>query len=349
MRTATIIPATVMMLAAAAMGQTHAPWPADWNNWNDPALMVTVGDPGNAGELSGAGAGGTGHNRICGQVDCTYKICTFEVTAGQYTAFLSAVAETDAYGLYNAGMANTTYGSGIARSGAPGSYVYSVDSDHVSRPANYVSWADAARFANWLHNGRPRGPQGLATTEDGAYYLNGATSNAALMAVTRKPGATWAIPSEDEWYKAAYYKGGSINAGYWDYPTASNTAPGRDTADASGNSANYLGQSPNLIDPDHYTTLAGEFQNSPSPYGTFDQGGNVWEWNESVQYGEYRGLRGGSAGSADYHLQAANRDDLDSPSLEAPAVGFRLVQVPEPGMMALLGIAGLAELRKRRK
>ena len=95
------------------------------------------------------------------------------------------------------------------------------------------------RFANWLQNGQPTGLQSLSTTENGAYYLNGATTDAALLAVTRKASATWVMTSEDEWYKAAYYKGGSTNAGYWDYPTSSNTPPGRDMSDASGNNANY--------------------------------------------------------------------------------------------------------------
>ena len=43
--------------------------------------------------------------------------------------------------------------------------------------------------------------------------------------------------------------------------------------------------------------MVGEFENSASPYGTFDQGGNVWEWNEAVVYETHialRGLRGGS-------------------------------------------------------
>ena len=52
---------------------------------------VTVGNPGNAGELSGAGAGGLGTDRICGAVDYTYNIGKFEIKAAQYTAFLNAV------------------------------------------------------------------------------------------------------------------------------------------------------------------------------------------------------------------------------------------------------------------
>ena len=54
-------------------------------------------------------------------------------------------------------------------------------------------------------------------------------------------------------------------------------------ADASGNNANYYtAPVPTPSIRGKYTTVVGEFQNSDSPYGTFDQGGNVWEWNEAV-------------------------------------------------------------------
>jgi hypothetical protein len=72
-----------------------------------------------------------------------------------------------------------------------------------------------------LHNGQPWGHQDSTTTEDGSYLSNGAVTDAALLAVTRKANATWVLPTLDEWYKAAYYKGGSTNAGYWLYPTGS--------------------------------------------------------------------------------------------------------------------------------
>jgi hypothetical protein len=65
---------------------------------------VHVGNPGNFGELSGADASGYGPDRICGAVGYTYNIGKYEVTAGQYSEFLNAVAKTDAYNLYNASM-----------------------------------------------------------------------------------------------------------------------------------------------------------------------------------------------------------------------------------------------------
>jgi hypothetical protein len=97
---------------------------------------VPVGNPGNAGELSGLGAGGWGPDAIVGGVAYTYNNGKHEVTAGQYTGFLNAVAATDTYGLDNPGMSNTRSGSGISRIGSSGSYVYSVDPVFVNRPVN---------------------------------------------------------------------------------------------------------------------------------------------------------------------------------------------------------------------
>jgi formylglycine-generating enzyme required for sulfatase activity len=311
---------------------------------------VTVGDPGNTADTHGAGYGAVAY---------AYNIGKYEVTAGQYTAFLSAVGGSDTYALYNTNMSNTDSGSGITRSGGGtvgNPYTYSLATAFTNRPVNYVSWGDAARFANWLHNGQPTGDQGLTTTEDGAYYLNGATTDVQLLAVSRKAGATWAITSEDEWYKAAYYKGGGTNEGYWDYPTGSDTAPGQDMTDASGNNANcYTAPYAYPIDSGKYTTVAGEFENSDSPYGTFDQGGNVWEWNEAVMY-SYRGVRGGSFSwgdigcgiglnlHAEYRLNYSSTDWPD----ENDFVGFRVSEVPEPATMSLLALGGLMALRRRR-
>ena len=93
---------------------------------------------------------------------------------------------------------------------------------------NFVDWGDAARFANWLHNGQPTGAQGTGTTEDGAYFISGATTAEALMQVVREPDATWVIPSEDEWYKAAYHKNDGVTGNYYNYPTSSNSVPDND-------------------------------------------------------------------------------------------------------------------------
>jgi formylglycine-generating enzyme len=119
-------------------------------------------------------------------------------------------------------------------------------------------------------------------------------------------------------------------------------------AGASGNNANYYA-APCVwpIDNGHYTTVAGEFQNSASAYGTFDQGGNVWEWNDSILYRSYRGLRGGSFGSSPGYLQSSYRYEYD-PTNERFDIGLRVVQVPEPASMALVALGVVGILRRKR-
>ena len=279
---------------------------------------VPVGNPGNANDTHGDGYGGVAY---------TYNIGKFEVTAGQYTEFLNAVADTDTYGLYNSSMWSSSYGCKIEQTGSSGSYEYSVAPDWADRPVNYVSWGDAARFSNWLHNGQPTCGQDLTTTEDGSYYLDGAMSNAELMAVVREADATWVIPSEDEWYKAAYHKNDGVTGNYWDYPTSSDSVPSNDLIDPDpGNNATFDDSGYTIGSP-FYRTEFGEHENSDSPYGTFDQGGNVWEWNEAILYGSYRGLRGGSFNNNDNYLHAANRD-YSTPTGESGLIGFRVAEVP---------------------
>ena len=298
---------------------------------------VPVGNAGNAADSTGYGS--VAHN---------FNIGTYEVTIGQYTDFLNSVAATDTYSLYNASMATDLNVAGISRSGPSGLYTYAVinnSGDSGNRPITFVSWFDAARFANWMNNGATVG----ASTETGAYTLNGATTGI----ITKNAGATWWIPSEDEWYKAAYYKGGGTNAGYWDYPTQSDTAPGNIVGGAA-NQANYnngvysVTQSASYVGTLNYLTDAGAFSNNASAYDTFDQGGNVWEWNDAV-IGSSRGLRGGSWIGSGYDLQSSDRASSD-PSYEGGDVGFRVASVPEPSTYGLLlmGAAALWWWRRRK-
>lgn len=294
---------------------------------------VTVCNVGNAGEISGGGL----PSRITGAVDYVYSIGKFEVTAGQYCDFLNAVASTDTYGLYNTKMWDDSEGCKIQRSNSPGNYSYSIGAEWEDRPVNFVSWADAARFCNWLHNGQPTGIQDSSTTEDGSYFLNGATTESQIMAVVRKIEATWVIPSEDEWYKAAYHKNDGPTGNYFDYPTGTDDLPSNDLIDPDpGNNANFL-QGGYTIGSPYWRTKVGEFENSPSPYGTFDQGGNVWEWVEEAMFGSSRGIRGGSyLNDAGGNLQAEYRN-IYSPLGELENFGFRVVVIPEPVTFLLLG------------
>lgn len=269
---------------------------------------VTVGNAGNAADSTGFGA--VGYN---------YQIGKYEVTNAQYGAFLNAKAATDNYGLYNTNMSS----SGITRSGSSGSFTYSVTEALANRPVVHVSWYDAARFANWLANG-----QGSGDTETGSYTLSGATSGN----FTANAGAQVYIPTENEWYKAAYYNG--ANSTYSLYPNGQNTIT---TADANYNRS--VGSS----------TDVGTYSSDPSFYGTFDQGGNVWEWNDAV-IGSARGLRGSAwyFDGASY-LASTYRYSNASPSDEVDLIGFRLASVPEPSSMVLAMLASGVMLTRRRR
>ncbi len=216
-----------------------------------------------------------------GSVAYPYRIGTYEVTVGQYTAFLNAVAATDTYGLYDTRMATDLNIAGIAQSGSSGSYIYSVIGS-PNHPVTYVSWGDAARFVNWLHNGQPTGAQSYSTTEVGSYELRGATTSSGYSLANRNSRATWWIPTEDEWYKAAYHQPadqGGDSDNYWFYATRTNSIPyavlppgsAAPVPSNTGNFGSVAGPSP-YSTTDNYLTDVGAYTQSSSFYGTFDQG-----------------------------------------------------------------------------
>ncbi|MCE5322236.1 formylglycine-generating enzyme family protein [bacterium] len=315
---------------------------------------VTVGDPGNGADT----ADHSGNPNGQGSVSYTYNIGKYEVTAGQYTAFLNAVAGVDTFGLYNTSMWSNSYGCKIERHAGSGTvadpYQYRVAADWANRPVNYVSYWDSCRFANWLSNGQKAGAQDATTTEDGTYTLNGYNSVDGRN-IQRNTNWKWAITSEDEWYKAAYYKGGGTDAGYWLYPTQSDATPSNQLVNPTdpGNNANFYQNGYTIGNP-YYLTEVGEFENSESAYGTFDQGGNVQEVNEGIAYQSlqfvFRSLRGGSFYNNSSTLQPSFRDLYDS-TWEDANVGFRVSQaVPEPSSIIPLlgGLTGLIGLKRRK-
>ena len=284
--------------------------------------MVTVGNPGNAAD---AGSNFPGY----GDVSYSYQIGTYDVTGSQYTAFLNAVGSTDTYGLYSASMGTDTNVAQISQSGSSGSYTYAVANSTGSRPVSFVTWFDCARFSNWMSNGQPSGAQTSTTTENGAYNVNGATSGNAVAVNTTNPNTTLAptfrMPLENEWYKAAYYSpnyGGSGIGGYSAFATQSNSAPGT-TIGGSANQVNYNGANVQVID-------VGSFTGSGSYYGTFDQSGNVYQWNDLDGTSQStRGFRGGNWYETAYYSSSSFRYDVP-PSTEVNDIGFRLASPVTP-------------------
>jgi formylglycine-generating enzyme required for sulfatase activity len=275
--------------------------------------FTTIGNPGNAADFTGYGS-----------VGYTYRIGTYAISQNQIDAATAS------------GLANVTAGA------------WSGD-----QPAANMSWYESAAFVNWLNTSKGFQP---------AYNLtwSGGTWSMALWTATdsgydannlfRSSLAKYFLPSENEFYKAAYGK--SDGSGYYLYPTTNGNPP---TAVASGTSAGtavYGGQGP---------APASVYQaGGLSSYGTMGQGGNVHSWQESAYDGvnddaqENRGFCGGYWHTSTVALQSDIGIVPGSPLNEDSRVGFRVASVeivPEPTNYALFGLGaiGLMMVLRRKK
>lgn len=304
MKTQTTLAALASLALASSASATVT---MDW---------VTIGNANNAADTADGDSVTAGTQRY-GSVDHRYLIGKYEVTNAQYGEFLNAKGQTNANGIYNSSMST----SGITQAGSSGNFSYTVNGSLANRPVVYVSWFDAARFSNWMSNG-----QGSGDMETGAYTLNNATSGI----ITANVGATVYIPSDDEWYKAAYYN--PTNASYSIFPNGQNTIT---TADANYNNSVGL------------TTAVGTYSGDPSSYGTFDQGGNVGEWDDGIN-GSQRVRRGGRFDNVESSLAAYTRGGA-TPTSESNNLGFRVASIPEPTSIFLTMFAGAMMLIRRKR
>ena len=283
--------------------------------------FTTIGNPGNAADRNGFGS-----------VGYDYRIGTYEISQIQLS---SAVGS---------GLAHVTAGA------------WSGD-----KPAANMSWYESAAFVNWLNTSKGFTP---------AYNLtwSGSTWSMALWTVSnagydanneyRSSLAKYFLPSENEFYKAAFGK--SDGGGYYLYPTASSTTP---TAVSSGTASGTAVYNQGWIPPGPASIYQAGGRSS---YGTMGQGGNIQEWQESSSdgtndnVGDQRMVRGGYwyGGSSDA-LDSSTRSSF-GPSTDIVNLGFRVASVsgivpespviPEPSTYALFGLGGLAlVIAQRRK
>ena len=286
--------------------------------------FVTIGNPGNAPDT-------TGVPNPAGAVAYSYRMSTYEVSESMIN------------------KANADGGLGITK-----------DIRGDNKPATSVSWNEAARFVNWLN---------VSSGSVAAYKFSiqpgeagyGANANIALWTsgeagynadnLFRNSNAKYFLPSENEWFKAAYYDSNKTGgAGYWDYATGSDTAPSAVASGTASGTNVYNRQS----GPADITSAGGL-----SPYGTMGQGGNAWEWMETNlsgtndASGSSRVARGGSWYDVVNFLASSYRD-YGGPSLEYNLAGFRvasseLAAVPEvTSSFTLLGLISSGLMLRRR-
>ena len=288
------------------------------------AFTIDFVDIGNAGNADDAGAGGGIYSGPYGGVPYQYRMGTFEISQDAITKATAG------------GLASVTAG---AHTG--------------NEPAAQMTWFEAAAFVNWLNDQRTPGLK--------AYNLTGVTSltpwasgdawQAGGENLFRHKDAYYFLPSEDEWYKAAYHQNTGVNADYWDYATGSNTIPTQALTDGTTPfTAIFDGVEARTPEDPADVNLAGGL----SAYGTMGQNGNVYEWAESAFDGinnsssELREIRGGAWFFPEDILRASDRG-TDSPTVSDNGLGFRVASVPEPTSTVLMLSAGVFALARRRR
>jgi formylglycine-generating enzyme required for sulfatase activity len=271
--------------------------------------FVNIGNAGNAADTT------------------TYGAVPYEYRTGKNEVSQDAITKATA-----SGMANVTAGAWTG-----------------NQPAANINWYEAAAFVNFLNTSTGNTAAYDLTFSNGSWSMALWSSEQAWTAggtnLYRNKNAFYFLPSENEWYKAAYYNPAGTN--YFLYPTASSSAP---TPVASGTNAGSA-----VYDSVASVPATVDSVGAWSPYGTRGQGGNVWEWNESAFDGtnssssEIRAFRGGDWLYGEDTLRSSYRT-LSGPALDGDFIGFRVASVPEPSTYALLLMAGAGWLLwKRRK
>jgi len=199
-----------------------------------------------------------------------------------------------------------------------------------------ASWFDAAMFCNWLTTG---------DAYTGVYQFNGSGTLVAIDRTYRNgSGLAYVLPSEDEWYKAAYFK--PDGSGYSLYSSGLDTVPTWGGSDGW----NYFNGQPSgtVNDYPSYTWIVGE--GAEEQNGTLNMMGNEREWTGSAADGllnnltENRAIRGGDFGVGEGELRSSARFTAP-PGIE---IGFRVAAIPEPSSVLLLSIGSGALLFYRR-
>ena len=91
------------------------------------------------------------------------------------------------------------------------------------------------------------------------------------------------------------------------------------------NSANYYTCATCSTDIVNEMTPVGAFAASPGPYGTYDQGGDVNQWKETLSDdGSTYNVRGGDWDHVGQSLSARASGEDDLPMTESSVVGFRV-------------------------
>lgn len=327
-----IVPLANMILATAALAGSVPP---DYGfNW------ATIGDAGNrATRLDEMyDPFGIATNPHVGAVDYEFRMATTEVTVGQYFEFAQVY-----HPFYTQNTGNVLGLSDFT--GGDIRLAWGEISIRQGRSPNQpidMGWEYAARYVNWLHNGKVNAEWAFET---GVYDTSTFTQNpdgTYNHQAAHNPDAKFWLPTRDEWTKAGFWDPEKNNGegGYWMFPNGSDT---RSLSEIEKNAG--FG--------DEFPMDVGSFSDVMSPWGILDMAGGVQEWSESETGGRpfERYLFGSGDGytSPDDPFTQENIGDTSSSVVFFPDGGIRLVSViPSPGPMVVFGVSIIFISRRRK-
>ena len=202
-------------------------------------------------------SGATNPTSGYGIVNNDYRMGTYEITNDQWDKFMDNL--------------------GVQVTGSDEGYHYSSAFTGTIMPTDNVSWYEAAQFVNWLNT---------STGNQVAYKFTGTqgTSNYTFAAWSatntgydadnpyRNKDAKYYLPTENEWVKAAYWNGTTLQT----YATKAGESLTQGNG-VSGMGWNYYNNGYATNPPGPWNVGSG----SQELNGTYDMMGNNFEWLES--------------------------------------------------------------------
>lgn len=266
------------ILAAPALAQPVPDYDFEWS---------TIGDPGNRNATPDEAP------RLfppisqipteVGAVDYEYRMARTEVTVAQWLEFIDIAwkYEPGRIDLFEFTTFWITVNNPNPGPGETPGFELAFP-EAANFPAN-VSWYNAAKYVNWLHNGKI---DSNAALQSGAYdtsTFGGVDANGnPTDQYERSPGATFWIPSRDEWIKGMHWdpdKDGE--GGYWLMPDGGDEPlislpPDQGGETNAGPFFNALSFDEGL----QYRSV-GMYPDTQSPWGLLDGSGGLSEMTET--------------------------------------------------------------------
>ncbi|MBY0311736.1 MAG: SUMF1/EgtB/PvdO family nonheme iron enzyme [Phycisphaerales bacterium] len=318
---------------------------------------VTVGAPGNPAFPGPDRVNGLLTNR--GSVSYEYRISKLEVTTTQWVEFANAIGRVrDPFRIGEGALGGFEGGP----TGPNDTYSYSLQNfpNIGMYPVTGISWLNAARYCNWLHNGKV---PTLVALENGAYDLrayNADPSGDNARAITRLPGAQYWIPSIDEWIKAAHFDPNGYGPGqarWWLQPNKSDTPPVLGVSPLfGGNGTTSASLWPINPNAPLGSFLLGAYPDSVSPWGLLDTSGGAAELLDDQPRNSGSLNRYYEGSSVYFDVAKTGRlDGLDTVggtdiASADDTIGLRIASaVPSPtGVVMIAGLCALHTIRRRR-